>query len=159
MKILGALLVLLGGLSLRCALLRRRRERTEAGEELCRCLDRLRRGIFVLRLPLPRLVEECRQECRLTAPFWGALALAMASQTPFPAAWREALRQLGEPYAALMAPVGQALTAGEREDLINLAREEVYRAVQEERRQRGEQARLITALCLSGALLLIVVLL
>lgn len=159
MKELGTLLVLLGALALRHSLLRRRREKMEAGEELCRCLDLLRRGIFVLRLPLPRLVEECRQGCRLTAPFWGELARSMAAQTPFPAAWQGALEQLDEPYAALLAPAGQALTAGEREELIDLTREEVYRAVQEERRQRGEQSRLITALCLSGALLLIVVLL
>ena len=66
---------------------------------------------------------------------------------------------LPEPYGTLLAPVGAALTAGEREDLLLLTREEVYHAVQEGRRQRGERGRLVTALCLSGALLAIVVLL
>ena len=159
MKLIGALLLLCAALTLRRGLLRRQGEVIAAGEELCRALDRLHQGIYRLRSPLPELLALCREEAALTAPFWGAVAAGLQARRPFGAMWAEALRLLPEPYGTLLAPAGAALTAGEREDLLLLTREEVYRAVQEGRRQRGERGRLVTALCLSGALLAIVVLL
>ena len=159
MKLIGAFLLLLSALVLRRALLRRQGEGIAAGEELCRALDRLHQGIYRLRRPLPELVARCREEAVLTASFWGAVETGLQARRPFGAVWEAALALLPEPYGTLLAPAALALTAGEREDLLHLTREEVYHAVQEGRRQQGERGRLVTALCLSGALLVIVVLL
>jgi len=156
MKPIGAVLLLLSGLLLRRTLLGRLRDRIAVGEELCRALDRLCQGVYRLRRPLPGLLTACRKSARLTGPFWGAVEAGLHSRRPFPAVWEEALSLLPSPYDTLMAPLGPALTAGQREDLIHLTREEVYRAVREGRRQRGERERLVTALCLSGSALLFI---
>ena len=159
MKLVGAILLLGAALEVRRGVLRRLEEWIAAGEELCLALDRLHRGVYRLRRPLPELLTVCAGAAERTGAFWAAVAAGMAERRAFPEIWQGALELLPPPYDTLMAPAGQALTAGEREDLIHLTREEVYRAVQEGRRRLGERRRLATALCLSGALLLIVVLL
>ena len=159
LKAVGALLLLAGGLWLRQVLLQRRREHIALGEELCLALDRLQQGIYRLREPLPQLLRLCREELCLSRPFWEGLLERLSAEGDFPAAWEGALTLVPPPYGRLLAPLGAALPAGEREDLFLLTREEVYRAVQEERRQQGERDRLATALCLSTVLLVIVVLL
>ena len=159
MKLLGTILLLFAALKLRQTLLRRQQEQIAAGEELCAALDLLRQGVYRLRRPLPELLGACGESSRLTAPFWRAVEAGLRERRAFPAVWEGALHLLPPPYNTLMAPAGPALTAGAREDLIHLTREEVYRTVQEGRKQQRERGRLVTALCLSGSLLLIVVLL
>ena len=157
MKWLGSVLLLAGGYGLRRLLLQRYREHLEIGEELCRALDLLQQGIFHLREPLPFLLRRCCRESRLLRPFWEALFTGVEREEIFDTLWTEALTLLPEPYAALWRPLGHALYLGEQEELLILTREETHCVVREDRRQKGEREKLVTALCLSGSLLLIVV--
>ena len=159
MKALGTLLLQAGGLRTRQRILRRHREMIRTGEELLAALQVLERGVYTLRRPLGELLEECRAAGRLTVPFWDAVGQAMAAERPFQQAWREGTECLPAPYGALLLPLWQALSAGTGLDLLHQVREDVYRAVGQARQESGERGRLVTALCLSAALLTAVVLL
>ena len=157
MKGLGAVLVLLGGFWTRYLALEERRRIIRWGEELYRLLELLERGIFTLRQPLPRLLSRCRERAELSAPFWTRVLEGLGGG--FAGSWQQAVSLVPALYRPLLEPLGASLTAGEDAELINLTKEEVRRAAAEERRQLGERGRLATALCLSAALLTIVVLL
>ena len=159
MKGLGAALLLGSGLWARWLILRRCRERIRAGEELLWALQTLERGVYILRRPLADLVEQCRGRGEVTEPFWADLGRYMAGNLPFENAWQRSLCRLPGPYGSLLAPLGQTLPAGEGLELLHQVREDVYRAVGQERQERGERDRLVTALCLSASLLVTVVLL
>ena len=159
MKALGTLLLLGSGLWVRQSILGRHREMMRAGEELLAALQILERGVYTLRRPLGELLERCRREGRLTAPFWEAMGQALTREIPFPSAWKKAGALLPAPYGELLAPLGQTLPAGEGLDLLHQVREDVYRAVGQARQERSGKNRLVTALCLSASVLLAVVLL
>ena len=159
LKALGFALVLLGGFGLRGSLLAGRREEIRLGEELCAGLDRLEQGIFRLRLPLGEILRACERESRASRALWQTLRRGLEGEEEFVRVWRESVGALPDPYGEQLLPLGGALTAGERRDLLLLTREEVHRAVEEKRRRRAEEDRLVTALCLSAAGLLAVVLL
>ena len=158
MKAVGVLLLLWGGGFVRQTLIRRRRDLIAWGEELCRLLDTLEKGIAVYRRPLPDLLEQCRGECRLLDPFLGEVLAGLQARRGFARVWREACGHIPDGYRPLMIPLGDSLTEGERKDLLILTREEVHRLATEERRRLGERSRLITAVCFSAALLVAVVL-
>ncbi len=158
MKALGTALLLAAGVLTRQTLLERRREIIRWGEALCRLMDRLERGVAVLRRPLPALLADCREEEGLLEAFLGEVLDGLSAEEPFPKLWRRACRHVPEGYRPFLEPLGDSLTDGTRRDLMILTREEIHRAAEEERRLLGERSRLITALCLSGALLAAVVL-
>ena len=158
MKALGTLLLLGCGLWVRRSVLRRHQEQIQAGEELLAALQMLERGIYTLRRPLGELLEQCRTASRLTVPFWSTAEQMLSSEMPFQSAWIAGIARLPEPYGGLLAPLGQILPEGEDPELLQQVREDVYRAVGQARRERGERDRLVTALCLSASLLLAVVL-
>ena len=158
MKVVGVVLLLWGGGFARQVLIRKRRDLIVWGEELCRLLDCLEKGIAVYRRPLPDLLKQCRGECRLLAPFLDEVISGLGERRAFDRVWREACNWVPDGYRPLIAPLGDSLTEGEREDLLILTREEVRRYAAEERRRLGEHSRLITAVCFSAALLVAVVL-
>ena len=159
LKGIGVLLVLAGAWETRRRLLAADLRQLRLGRELCRRLDLLEQGIFRLRLPLPELLARCEGAGGPDGAFWRQVRAGLAGERSFPDVWREAAEALPPPYRELMLPLGEALTAGERRDLLLLTREEVRRAVEEKRRRKGERDRLVTALCLSAGALLAVVLL
>ena len=120
-------------------------------------LDLLYRGMVHLRWPLPRILENCRGESRETENFWGTILAGLGQ--PFPALWRAAAAQAPPEYRPWLLPLGDSLSAGDRPDLINLTREEMYRAAQGLRGQQRERDRLETVLCLAVSLLTAAVLL
>lgn len=158
LKVLGMALVLLGGFGVRRSLLAERLADIRLGEELCAGLDRLEQGIFRLRLPLPGILLACEERSALSCALWREVRLGVEGEQEFLTVWDRAAGRLPAPYRDLLLPLGQVLTGGERQDLLLLTREEVHRAVEEKRRRKGEEDRLITALCLSAAGLLAVVL-
>ena len=158
MKALGAVLLVGGGFWVRQTLLARRLEIIRWGQALCRLLDSLERGVMVLRRPLPVLLDACRREEALLGTFLGEILDGLSREEPFAPVWRRACRHAPACYRPLLEPLGDSLTDGRRGDLIILTREEIHRATEEERRLMGERDRLITALCLSGSLLAVVVL-
>lgn len=158
MKVVGVVLLLWGGGFARQVLIRKRRDLIVWGEELCRLLDCLEKGIAVYRRPLPDLLERCREECRLLVPFLDEVLLGLRDRRAFDVVWREACGGIPDGYRPLIAPLGDSLTEGEREDLLILTREEVRRFAAEERCRLGERSRLITAMCFSAVLLVAVVL-
>lgn len=120
-------------------------------------LDVLYRGMVHFRWPLPRILKDCRAESQETAAFWRTLLEGLGR--PFPALWREAAALAPPEFRPWLLPLGDSLSAGDRPDLINLTREEVYRAAGELRRQQRERDRLETALCLAASLMTAAVLL
>ena len=158
LKALGLVLVLLGGFGVRRSLLAERMADIRLGEELCAGLDRLEQGIFRLRLPLPEILASCEAAGTVSRTLWREVRLGVEGEQEFLAVWNGAAGGLPQPYRQLLLPLGQVLTGGERRDLLLLTREEVHRAVEEKRRRKGEEDRLITAMCLSAAGLLAVVL-
>lgn len=157
MKLLGTALLLWGSLWVRTLLARRRRRVLLWGEEMCRMLDLLYRGMVHFRWPLPRILQNCRTESRETESFWGAILEGVGR--PLPALWREAAAKAPPEYRPWLLPLGDSLSAGDRPDLINLTREEVYRAAGELRRRQRERDRLETVLCLAASLMTAAVLL
>lgn len=157
MKLLGTALLLWGSLWVRRLLARRRRRTLAWGEEMCRMLDLLYRGMVHFRWPLPRILRGCRAESRETEDFWGTILEGLGQ--PFPALWRAAAAVAPPEYRPWLLPLGDSLSAGDRPDLINLTREEVYRAAEGLRRQQQERDRLETVLCLAASLMTAAVLL
>ena len=82
----------------------------------------------------------------------------LRSGRSFAEAWRGAVGTLPAAYQAVLAPLGEVLTGGDADGLIKLTREEVYRIAGEKRQAFQQQSRLVTAMCLSASLLLVVVL-
>jgi len=158
MKWVGCALLLAAGFGTRWMLIQRERERIAIGEELCHALDLLRRGIFHLRFPLPRLMGQCCEEGRLLKPFWEKLLNGIAEEESILSLWPEAVKLLPQSYGALLQGLGAGLHLGEQEEVFILTREEIYCLLREERQRKGERERLITALCVSFSLLLMVVL-
>ena len=157
MKAVGAALVLTGGVLARYLALEGRRQLIRWGEELYQLLEELERGVFVLRQPLPGILARCRDRASLSTPFWADVLENM--EAGFAESWRQAAADVPPLYRPAVEALGASLTAGEDETLIDLTKEEVRRAAAQERHQLGERGRLATALCLSAALLIIVVLL
>ena len=89
----------------------------------------------------------------------GFVAEEYRRQGVFTALWREAAAKAPPEYRPWLLPLGDSLSAGDRPDLINLTREEVYRAAGELRRRQRERDRLETVLCLAASLMTAAVLL
>ena len=159
MKWLGSVLLLWSGFFLRSKLIQRSFEEIAQGEELCESLLYLRHGIFRLQKPLPELIRACHQRSRYTSIFWASLLEGMQKEAPFLWIWRESCGILAGPYVSLWKGLAQSLLTGEQEEVMEQTREELYRIVQEKRRQKREKDKLVTTVCLSGTLLLVVVLL
>ena len=137
MKWLGAVLVLWGALE--GFLLRRREALTplKVGQALAEDLEVLRCEVCLCRAPLPEILEHTLTGC-----------------------WRQAAAGLPDPLQRILAPLGSLLpTGGERlAEAIEETREELTRFLRAERERQAAEGRITAALCLSGASLLILVL-
>ena len=158
MKAAGSLLLLLGGLLCRGRILMQKRQVIALGEEFCRNLEVLHRGIFRLQTPMQELFLQCREEGRFSTFFWDTLVEGVAAEEPFIPLWEHCCALLPPLYADLWRPLGGALRMGEREGLLLLTREEMSVIVRESRQLLAEQNKLVTTLCLGCSLLLVILL-
>lgn len=159
MKLMGAALVLLGGLGGFLLYRREARYPLTLGQALLDDLAVLRWEVCVRRAPLPALLVEELDKGAGAAAFWTPLA-GMLADAPLARCWETAASALPEPLGRIMAPLGPLLGAGGEAlaRAIDEGREEltVYLRAQRQRQSAGE--RLAAGLCLSGACLLILVL-
>ena len=162
MKWLGAVLVLWGALE---GFLLRRRERLvplRVGQALAEDLEVLRCGVCLCRAPLPEILEHTLAEGEGARYLWGPLAalLPEAGERSLTDCWRQAAAGLPDPLQRILAPLGTLLpTGGERlAEAIEETREELTRFLRAERERQATEGRVTAALCLSGASLLILVL-
>ena len=162
MKWLGAVLVLWGALE---GFLLRRRERLlplRVGQALAEDLEVLRCGVCLCRAPLPEILEHNLAEGAGARYLWGPLAalLSEAGERSLTGCWRQAAAGLPAPLRRILAPLGTLLpTGGERlAEAIEETREELTRFLRAERERQAAEGRVTAALCLSGASLLILVL-
>ena len=164
MKLIGAALVLCGA---GYAWAQRRREDLRpirVGRALLGELAVLRYQICVLRRPLPDLLEGELTEGLGAAVFWGPLLARIreAGQVgaSLPECWRSAALGLPPPLGRILAPLGTLLpVGGSRLDAaIEETREELAGFLRQETGRQAQRGRISAAVCLSGALLLILVL-
>lgn len=165
MSALGALLVLWGAGGL--YVLRRRQDMLplRLGRALLEDLAVLRRQICLCRAPLPAILA--KELCRGPGAqaLWESLARrlerAQAGEgVSLSRCWTAAVRELPQPLGELLAPLGPLLPAGggALARAIDETREELTRYLRREQERQSMAARLTAAACLSGAALVILVL-
>lgn len=164
MKLMGAALVVWSAV---CVYLQRRREGmlpVRVGRALLADLPVLSFQICVLRRPLPELLEEALLDSPCAPFFWRPLRehirAAERGEADLPACWARAAADLPGPLGRLTRPLGPLLPAGGERlaAAIEETREELAGFLREETARQAGQGRITAALCLSGALLLILVL-
>lgn len=162
MKLVGALLVLWGAGG--CYFLQRRQSLRPllVGQAILGDLAVLRYQICVRRAPLPLILEKELTGGAGAEAFWQPLRelLAGSGEGTLPVCWEQAAEKLPGPIRRVLAPLGPLLPAGGREleQAINETREELTGFLRSERERQAMAGRLTAALCLSGASLLILVL-
>lgn len=159
MRALGAILVLLGAAA---GYLLRRREQllpVRLGRALLEDLAALDYQIRFCRTPLPALLAgmEGLGACWL----WRPLAEALERSEGLPGCWASVSAGLPPPLDRYLAPLGGMVPAGGAclSAAIEETREELAGYLREETARQAQQGRVTAALCLSGACLLILVLL
>ena len=159
MRLMGVLLVLGGAVG--CFILRRRQDMLplRIGQALQGDLAVLRYQICVRRAPLPLILEQELCGGEGAEALWTPLAQMLAEDT-LPNCWEQAVQTLPQPLGRILGPLGPLLPAGgeELERAIDETREELTRVLRAERERQAMAGRLTAAVCLSGACLLILVL-
>ena len=162
MRWLGALLMLAGAgggylLARRESLLPERLARA-----LLVDLGVLADGVCCLRRPLSDILGKDLAEGLGAVWLWRPLLEMLKGETgqSLPACWAEVTGQLPAPMDWMLASLGPLLPAGGEalRRAIEETREELTGFLREERSRQAVEARLTAAVCLSGACLLILVL-
>ncbi|MDE7244652.1 MAG: hypothetical protein K2O18_11865 [Oscillospiraceae bacterium] len=161
MKLLGTILILLGAAGL---FILRRREGLlplRVGQAVAADLAVLRREICVCRRPLPEICTEILTDGPGAAYLWGPLGRYLQeNECSLPDCWARAAAALPAPLGPLLAPLGPLLPAGGEQlaDAVEQTREELSRFLRAEAERQAACGKITAALCLSGACLVILVL-
>ena len=162
MRLLGVALVLWGA---GCLYFTRRRESLlplRVGQAVLADLAVLRYQVCICRRPLPEICGGFPPDSLGAVFLWGPLGRCLAEQTEptLPGCWARAAAGLPPPLDEYLAPLGPLLAAGGERlaAAIEETREELTGYLRAETARQAEQGRLTAALCLSGACLLILVL-
>ena len=161
MKLLGAALLLA---SAGLWSLLRRRERMlplEIGRALLEDLAVLRYQIQICRTPLLEVLADRLPDGPGRRWLWKPLSDLLACEgAALPACWQAAADGLPGPLDRLLAPIGPLLPAGGEifARAVEETREELTGFIRAEHIRQVQSGRLSAALCLSGACLLILVL-
>ena len=119
-------------------------------------------GVCCLRRPLPDILGKDLAEGLGAVWLWRPLLEMLKGETgqSLPACWAEVTGQLPAPMDGMLASLGPLLPAGGEalRRAIEETREELTGFLREERSRQAVEARLTAAVCLSGACLLILVL-
>lgn len=160
MKVLGALLILLGAGG--CYLQHRREGQLplEVGRALLEDLAVLRCQICLRRMPLPQILEEMLPESLGAQWLWVPLSESFEGEHSLPQCWAAAMERLPDPLGRILAPLGQMLPQGGRRlgEAIEETREELSRFLRTETARQVEKGRVTAAVCLAGACMTILVL-
>ena len=163
LKILGSACILGGGILARHFQATERRREMDTLSDLLWALRRMAEEIRMARTPMPRLLERLSEGCGEEAgAFFQAVSNAAQRGEDVGRAWRQAAAALplsGDSAAAL-AELGNELR-GDEENVcktISLVAYSVAQDVEEQSRRRPEEARRSAALWLSGAALLVILL-
>ncbi len=163
LKLLGSLCILAGGWLVRREQVSACRRELDTLSDLLAALEAMGQEIRMARTPLPLLLDRLKRgrTASVAAFFAGASAAAKRGESVADAWLRgaEALPLDPEDRGAL-AECGASL-GGDEERVtqgIALARMRLGRSLEEKRRERAEREKRVTALSLSGAALLVILL-
>ena len=161
LRVCGSLLILSGGGMIYFMQRRERRRRREVLWDLRRTLERVGEEIRMARTPLPGLLESLAGDC---GPEVSALlvdaASAAAKGEDLAEVWRRGVESLPLD-GRIMAVLAELNLRGDEENirkgisLVTRCLTERYELLE---RQRGEEDKRAAALCLSGAALLVILL-
>ena len=160
MKVLGALLILLGAGS--CCLLHRREGQLplKIGRALLEDLSVLRCQICVQRMPLPQILDETLPKGLGAQWLWIPLSKRLERESGLPQCWAQAMEQLPDPLGRILSPLGQILPQGGERlgEAIEETREELSRFLRTETARQADKDRVTAAICFAGACMTILVL-
>lgn len=164
MKVLGSLLILAGFGAAWAGELRRWRRETETLSQLTAALEALSGGIRLTRTPLPRLLRELGRARQGVVAVWlTGLAEALERGEPLRPAWNTACRHLPveDDVREVIAELGYKLSGDETEICkgVDLVTSWLRKKSEERFRKKRDWTRQATAVCFSGAALLIILLL
>ena len=163
LKLLGSLCILGGGVLARYFQASERRREMDTLSDLRRALERAGEEIRMARTPMPLLLERLSQGCGETAgTFFRAASAAARRGESLGTAWRREAETLPLSAAAssALAELGEDL-CGDEESIckaISLVIYSLAKDAEERTRRRPEEARQSAALWLSGAALLVILL-
>lgn len=164
MRALGTVLVLLGGVGLWMQLRREALRPIRVGRAILSDLALLRLEVCTRRRSLPELLETTLDQGLGAETLWRPLGERIrrgrGAGESLPACWAGAVEALPVPLGSILAPMGPLLPAGGERlgAAIDETREELTRFLQTEEERQGQAGRLTAGVCLSGACLLILVL-
>lgn len=162
MKLLGCVLILwaagYGWLSAR----KRMMEPLRLAEALLEDLAVLKSRVCIGQLPLPRILARDLRESPGAAALWLPLSQALQNGTApsLPKIWQRQTASLPLPLGRILSPLGPLLGVGggTLARAIDETREELAGFIRTERHKQAANQKISAALCFSGALLVILVL-
>lgn len=161
MKLLGSLLILTGGVLLRQTRLGLDRRRRRVLSDLASSLTAMSGEIRMARTPMPELLRRQAEACGPdVGAFLQAAAAASAGEEGLAGGWVRGVPDLplDEPERELL--LGLDLRGDEEQVCGALSRAGLWlsRRAEERERNRPEETKRTTALCFSGAALLVILL-
>lgn len=161
LKLLGSLLILTGGgLLWRTQMLAARRRRRVL-TDLTGVLDAMSEEIRMARTPLPALLRRQAETCGPdVGAFLRSVAASAAGGGALPDAWDRGLTALPLEETERALLTGLALHGDEEQvcKALSLVSLRLGRRAEEQERKRPEETKRTTALCFSGAALLVILL-
>ena len=161
-KLLGSLCVFCGGMLVWWNHMAEQRRKRDTLAELTTALRRMKEEIRMARTPLPRLLEALSKDCRMegTAALFHKSAQAARLGEGLRDVWRQMVQFLPlEPRERRI--VGQLELYGDEENVckgISLVIRELEKCADEWEKRRPEETKRTSALCFSGAALLVILL-
>ncbi len=162
MKLMGCGLILWAALQGWLNIRERMLAPLRLAEALLEDLAILKSGICTGQLPLPRILERDLAGSPAAEALWRPISLALQQRTAtsFPCVWQQQASTLPLPLDRILRTPGSLLQEGGSNlaRAIDETREELTGFIRTERQKQAASRKVSAALCFSGALLLILVL-
>lgn len=163
-KLLGSTLILSGFSAVWLSELRRWRQELGSLNDLVAVLEEMSNGVRLTRTPLPRLFRRLGQARPGAVGDWlVGMSGALETGEGIRAVWANACKALPleEEIQKTVGELGYKLSGDEEQicKAISLVGIQLTRELEEKRRRKRDWERQLTALCFSGAALLIILLL
>lgn len=162
-KLMGSILILSGGVLVRYFQAMDRRRRMDTLSDFLSALRRMGEEIRMTRMPLPVLLDRLAAGCGEDAGgFFQRVSSAARQGEELAGVWRQAAKELPLPAAdrEALADLGDSLHGDEENicKVISLAAYEIAKSLEEAAHRKPEEDKRSTALCLSSAALLVILL-